>query len=178
MTSQTEYLFVAKPSVRRAYFFAFLYAGLVLYGRMSTNLNPIFNRYWLSALVLLLAVLFVVHLRRLCTSYVITSDEVWVRKGILARRFVVVPQARISDAFANQSFLERILGLATLQIDCPGGPAKEIVFQRITVTEARTAGEILRAKRRESDPANRDVKAEPKAERKTDRSVEAESNVA
>jgi uncharacterized membrane protein YdbT with pleckstrin-like domain len=160
-TQKPELVFFARPSLRRAYLIALVYAGLVLLGRFKTNLDPRLDPVWLGALVLLFAALGLAVLRRLCTSYAITTEEISVKSGILARKMVVVPLSRVTNALANQSFVERLLGLVTLQIDCAGGNAKEVNFQRITASEARSAGEILRELRNEAEGKNM---TEPKTE--------------
>ncbi|RIL10653.1 MAG: hypothetical protein DCC75_03900 [Proteobacteria bacterium] len=147
MASQQELLFHAKPSLRRAYFFAFIYAAAVLYGRMATKLDPRLNQVWWICFGLLFAALFWAMLKRWTTSYMITNEEVQSAGGILARRLVVVPLARVTNAVANQSFLERILGIVNLQIDSAGGNAKEMIFARIIKPAGEEAARILRERR-------------------------------
>lgn len=147
MDTGSKINFLSRPSLRRAFFFALLYAGAVLYGRIITDFDPELNRYWLMTMVLLLAILGIVLLRRACTSYIITDEEVQVKSGIIARHYAVVPVARVTNAYLRQSMLDRLLFIANLQIDCAGGDTREINFRRITTADAKEAGQILRALR-------------------------------
>lgn len=144
MSDEQEILFLAKPSLRRAFFYAFLFAALVVYGRFQTDLDPELNKVWLGCLGVMLVLLFIAMLFRWTTTYIITSDEVQRFSGILARRTVIVPLMRITNASANQTFLERILGLANVQIDSAGGDTTEMQFTRILKVEANEAARIVR----------------------------------
>ena len=142
--TQEKRLFTAKPSLRRAYFYAFLYAGAVAWARFKTDLNPDFNPLWWCALGLLVVLLVFAHLRRLSTLYVITDREIRVSSGILSRSVAVAPHGRLTNVAAHQSFLERCLGMANLAIDTAGGDGAEVSFQRITREAAEAAGGLLR----------------------------------
>ena len=144
MPDGQEIVFFAKPSLRRAFFYAFVFAATVLYGRMSTELDPQYNKVWLICIGVMLVLLFVAMLRRWTTSYIITSDEIQSFTGILSRQTVIVPLMRVTNAIANQTLLERILGLASLRIDSAGGDSKEMQFIRILKVEANEAARILR----------------------------------
>ena len=144
MPDGQEIVFFAKPSLRRAFFYALVFAATVLYGRMSTDLDPQYNKVWLICLGIMLVLLFAAMLKRWTTSYIITADEVQRFSGILSRQAVIVPLMRITNASANQSLLERILGLATLRIDSAGGDATEMEFVRILKIEAHEAARIVR----------------------------------
>ena len=146
-TELLEPVFFARPSLRRGYFYAFLYAGFVAYGRTKIDLSdvvigPGYDPIML-ALTLLLSLLALAHLNSWCTSYVITGQDVRATSGILARRMAVVPYKRITNVAARQSFLERLLGLANLYVDTAGSDRSEVIFQRITRSDARAAAAIL-----------------------------------
>ena len=144
--SDETVLFQAKPSLRRAYAIGFVYALLVCVGRFRTDLDPRLNPVWWGFFGILVVLLALAHLRSWCTSYVITATEVRVAAGVLSRRIDVVPYRRITNAAARQAPLERILGLANLEINTAGSSAAEACFQRITLEDARTAGAIIRRK--------------------------------
>ena len=152
MADPKEILFFARPTIRRAMFYAVVYAAAVLFGRIKTDLDPRFNPVWWSCFGILVALLFVVFLRRWTTTFIINREEVQWFSGILSRKAVIVPLERITNAQANQSFLDRILGIVTLQIDSPGGNAKEMVMKRILKSEAIAATEIVRELRGKAPP--------------------------
>lgn len=146
-TNKLDPIFYAKPSLRRAYFYAFLYAGVVAFARTKVDLRelqigPGYDPL-LVALGILLVLLALAQLRSWCTAYIITGQDVRAISGILARRMAVVPYKRITNVAARQSVLERILGLVNVYIDAAGGDFTEVVFRRITKTEAQQAGAII-----------------------------------
>ncbi len=143
-TNEPQLLFYARPSMRRALFFAMLYSGAVLYGRLKTDLDPRFNQVWWGCFGLLVILLCFAFLRRWTTTYAINSNEARCVSGILARQGVVAPLLSISNANVNQSFLERLLGLANLQLDTPGGSTREITFARILKSQALAAANVIR----------------------------------
>ena len=143
MTDQ-NIIFYTKPSLRRAYFFSFVFVGLLLYGRFQTGLDPRFDKVWYALFGVLLVLLAYAHLRRLCTGYIITNHDVQVKSGIIARQFCVVPYRRITNVAARQSVLDRILGLVDLYLDSAGSDVQEVSWKRVTVGDAREAGSILR----------------------------------
>lgn len=145
-----EILFSTRPSLRRAFCFALIYAGVVLYGRIQTELDPRFNPLWWVCFGLLALILVIAVLRKWTTTYIITEDEVLCRSGILTRHIVTVPLVRITNASARQSFLERLLGLVNLQIDCAGGDTSEITFARILTNHSTEAANLLRKMRKGS----------------------------
>lgn len=139
-----ESCFFAESSLHRAFFYDFLFAATVLNGRISTHLDSRYNQVWLACLGVMLALLFVAMLKLWTTTYIITADEVQRFSGILSRQVTILPLMRITNASANQTFLERLLGLATLRIDSAGGDTAEVEFVQILKVEASEAGRIIR----------------------------------
>jgi putative membrane protein len=64
--------------------------------------------------------------------------------GVLSRRLALAPYKRITNISAKQSFFERLLGLVTLNVDTAGGDMSEVVFRRITKSDAQAAEVFLR----------------------------------
>ncbi len=106
--------------------------------------NPVLEPMWFGLLTTLLMLLVYANIVRATTSYVITDNAIQSASGILARRSSIVPYRRVTNVAARQSFLERLLGLVTLYIDSAGSDVQEVSFRRMTTSEAREAGKIIR----------------------------------
>lgn len=133
-----------KPSLRRSYFFALIYACLVLYGRYATNLDRSFNQIWLIMLGVLIVLMALVFLRRATTDYIVNDTGVVSSWGIIARNTSAVAYDRITNAAARQTILDRILGISSVFFDTAGGPAPEVVFKRINSSDASQLISYLR----------------------------------
>ena len=75
------------------------------------------TRALLVAVVLGLINLFVVVMRWSRTFFVVTSQRVIFREGVLARRGVEIPLERVNNVNFAQSILERMLGAGDLLIE-------------------------------------------------------------
>jgi uncharacterized membrane protein YdbT with pleckstrin-like domain len=53
----------------------------------------------------------------ICTYFVLTSDRVMSRSGVLSKTGIEIPLERINTVFFHQSILERLLGLGDLEIE-------------------------------------------------------------
>jgi uncharacterized membrane protein YdbT with pleckstrin-like domain len=53
----------------------------------------------------------------ICTYFVLTSDRVMSRSGVLSKTGIEIPLERINTVFFHQSILERMLGLGDLEIE-------------------------------------------------------------
>jgi uncharacterized membrane protein YdbT with pleckstrin-like domain len=62
------------------------------------------------------------------TNFVVTSDRLILRSGVLAKRGIEIPLERVNTVFFNQSILERMLRLGDLLIESGG----EQGTQRVT----------------------------------------------
>lgn len=95
------------------------------------------------------------YIRWATTHFVLTSDRVIYRSGIIAKRGIEIPLERINTIFFNQSIFERILGLGDLEIESaskegsqrfddirkPDAVQNEI-YQQIEANEAKMADRI------------------------------------
>ena len=71
--------------------------------------------------VLLLVVLFVIPLLKWRTThFVVTSERVVMRSGVLGRQGRDIPLARINDVSFEHTFFERLLGCGTLVVESAG----------------------------------------------------------
>ena len=73
----------------------------------------------LFALLVLVALVYFlrVFLTWVSTDFVLTSDRVIYREGIIAKRGIEIPLERINTIFFEQRIFERLLGLGDLQIE-------------------------------------------------------------
>ena len=74
-----------------------------------------------SALIVFCLVWFGVrYLRWTTTNFVVTTDRVVYRHGVLAKHGIEIPLDKINTVFFNQSIFERMLGAGDLSIESAG----------------------------------------------------------
>jgi uncharacterized membrane protein YdbT with pleckstrin-like domain len=82
--------------------------------------------YAAIALILLSLVWFVVrYFKWVTTNFVVTSERVIFRVGVLAKRGIEIPLERINTVFFNQTIFERMLGAGDLAIESGGETGKQ-----------------------------------------------------
>jgi uncharacterized membrane protein YdbT with pleckstrin-like domain len=57
------------------------------------------------------------YIRWISTHFVLTSDRVIYRSGVIAKRGIEIPLERINTIFFHQRIFERMLGLGDLEIE-------------------------------------------------------------
>jgi uncharacterized membrane protein YdbT with pleckstrin-like domain len=74
---------------------------------------------WATALFLLAVVIWIVerYIRWVSTHFVLTSDRVIYRSGVIAKRGIEIPLERINTIFFHQRIFERMFGLGDLEIE-------------------------------------------------------------
>lgn len=74
---------------------------------------------WLSIILLVGSVVWVVirYMKWATTNFVITSDRVIYRSGVLAKSGIEIPLERVNTVHFNQSIFERITGAGDLMIE-------------------------------------------------------------
>ena len=82
-------------------------------------------------LVLLLEVI-VASIRRLATTYTITTKRLTIRFGLLSRDMHETRLERVQNVNSRQSVLERMLGIGTVDFDTAGGAEFDFAFRGIT----------------------------------------------
>jgi uncharacterized membrane protein YdbT with pleckstrin-like domain len=82
------------------------------------------------------------YLRWATTSFVLTTDRLVFRSGVLSKQGRELPLARVDDITFHQSLFERLLGAGDLTVES-GGDRGEHVFSRIP-RPARVQSEIWR----------------------------------
>ncbi|MBA2751639.1 MAG: PH domain-containing protein [Actinobacteria bacterium] len=100
----------------------------------------------LIAFVLLVAASFV---KRLATKYVITNRRLRIRRGIIARHVQEARLERVQNVNTNQSALERLLQVGTVDFDTAGSGDSEFAFVGVAQPEKVSAAvdEALREAR-------------------------------
>lgn len=83
----------------------------------------------LVGIVLLALMLAVGWLRRMTTRYTITTQRLYVRRGIIARHIDQTRIERVQDVSTNESVLERVLRIGNVDFDTAGGDHREDMFQ-------------------------------------------------
>jgi membrane protein YdbS with pleckstrin-like domain len=59
------------------------------------------------------------------TSFVLTSDRLIYRSGVVAKRGIEMPLERVNTVFSNQSVLDRLLGCGDLVIESAGEQGRQ-----------------------------------------------------
>ncbi|MEP1123519.1 MAG: PH domain-containing protein [Ilumatobacter sp.] len=83
---------------------------------------------WLSLVFLVLSVLWLIgrYMRWATTNFVITSDRLIFREGVVAKRGVEIPLERVNTVHFNQSVFERMLGAGDLIIESGGEDGQQL----------------------------------------------------
>jgi uncharacterized membrane protein YdbT with pleckstrin-like domain len=99
------------------------YLAQRLAGHHSTAKMVLF----LIALGLWIWLAVVPFLRWLFTNFVLTTDRLITRTGVLAKHSKEIPLERINDVTFNQSVLQRMVGAGTLVIESAGERGQETI---------------------------------------------------
>jgi uncharacterized membrane protein YdbT with pleckstrin-like domain len=86
--------------------------------------------------VLVFAVLFgitviVGYLRRIATTYTITSKRLHIKRGIIARKTQEARLERVQNVNTDQGVLARILQIGTVDFDTAGSDDSEFTFEGV-----------------------------------------------
>lgn len=96
-------------------------AGLVVTGQLEPSTGRNFLMYVITAAIVLSAVwLLQRFVKWRTTNFVITSDRVIFREGMIAKRGVEIPLGRVNNINFNQTIFERIIGAGDLLIESGG----------------------------------------------------------
>jgi uncharacterized membrane protein YdbT with pleckstrin-like domain len=117
--------FMAKPTVALT---GALLVGLVTLGLWLGEDGVLFVMIKVFvALGLLVAIGYFVHvyLKWINTNFVLTSDRLVFRQGVVAKKGIEIPLERINTVFFNQTVFERMLGAGDLSIESGGESGKE-----------------------------------------------------
>jgi uncharacterized membrane protein YdbT with pleckstrin-like domain len=100
-------------------------------------------------------VIVVGYVRRLSTTYTITNRRLHIKRGIVARRTQEARLERVQNVNTDQSVLERMLQVGTVDFDTAGGDDHDFKFAGVG-----EPGEVVQA----VDRAQREAAAEPEPE--------------
>jgi uncharacterized membrane protein YdbT with pleckstrin-like domain len=92
------------------------------------------------------------YLKRIATTYTITNRRLHIKRGIVARRTQEARLDRVQNVNTDQSALERILRVGTVDFDTAGGDDNEFKFDGVA-----DPSEVVQA----VDSAQRDAAADP-----------------
>ncbi len=85
----------------------------------------------------LLALLWLVgHIKRTATDYAVTTQRLYIRRGILSKRVQQTRIGRVQNVNTHQSLLERLLRVGTVDFDTAGTDDSEFRFAGISEPDA------------------------------------------
>jgi uncharacterized membrane protein YdbT with pleckstrin-like domain len=97
---------------------------LVVYGGDETVWDLL--KYLAIALIVGCLVWFGVRYAKwVTTNFVVTSDRLVYRSGVLAKKGIEIPLERVNTVFFNQTIFERMLGAGDLSIESGGETGKQ-----------------------------------------------------
>lgn len=85
----------------------------------------------LIVLIAGLALSALVYLRHAATGYVLTSEELYVKRGLVSRSVTNVRLERVQDTGFTQSWLQRLLGYGDVTVSTAGGGGVELRFEDV-----------------------------------------------
>jgi uncharacterized membrane protein YdbT with pleckstrin-like domain len=86
-------------------------------------------------IVVLAAVIVIGLIRRLATHYLVTTERLRIRRGILARRVQQTQLDRVQNVNTDQSFFERVLQIGTVDFDTAGTDDSDFTFRGIATPD-------------------------------------------
>ena len=150
-----EMVFEGHPSWRAVLTF---YVGGIAIVAVAAAIGALVSGVGLAVLLgaVVLALVIVVGLvKRQATRYVITSERLHIRHGILSKRTQETRIQRVQNVNTEQSFFERIMQVGTVDFDTAGTDDSEFRFVGVANPE-----EVVRA----VDKAQRAAAAEARAQ--------------
>jgi len=103
--------------------------------------------------VLVALVVLVGYLRRLGTSYAISDERLWIRRGLLARHTQETRLVRVQNVNTDQSLLQRMLRVGTVDFDTAGSDTPEADFAFRGVSDPAGVARTVDAAIRQSQQA-------------------------
>ncbi len=123
-----EIVFEGHPSWRSV--LAFYVGGLALVGA-AVAIGLIASGVGIAVLagaVVLALVVLVGLIKRMATRYVITTERLHIRRGVLARKTQETRVQRVQNVNTDQSLFERVMQVGTVDFDTAGSDDSEFRF--------------------------------------------------
>jgi uncharacterized membrane protein YdbT with pleckstrin-like domain len=105
----------------------------------------------LAALAVLVLAVLVGELKRVGTQYTITNQRLEIRRGLLSRKVQDARLERVQNFDINQSLLERLVGVGTIDFDTAGAGDSDFSFRGVSRPET-VAREIHEVQRQVAGP--------------------------
>jgi hypothetical protein len=103
--------------------------------------------------VLIALVLVVGFVRRMATTYMVSNQRLYIRRGILAKREQQTRIDRVQNVNTDQSLVERILRVGTVDFDTAGTDDSDFTLRRAVHPEPRGRGGRPRPARGRAGPS-------------------------
>jgi uncharacterized membrane protein YdbT with pleckstrin-like domain len=92
-------------------------------------------------------------LRRLGTRYAITTERLWIQRGLIARHTQETRLTRVQNVNTDQSAFQRMLGIGTVDFDTAGTDAPDSEFAFRGVGDPAQVARMVDQAIRQSQPA-------------------------
>jgi uncharacterized membrane protein YdbT with pleckstrin-like domain len=92
-------------------------------------------------------------LRRIATRYAITTERLWIQRGLVARHTQETRLSRVQNVNTDQSMLQRMLQIGTVDFDTAGTDAPDANFAFRGVAEPSRVARMVDEAIRQSQPA-------------------------
>ena len=105
------------------------------------------GEFWMLVAVTILTIVLTIPsiiLRYLYFTFYVTHDEVVIDSGVFSKRSRNIPIERIQNVEMRQNFLQRIFGIAQVQLETAGGDNTEGVFEFISIQDAEALRLLIR----------------------------------
>jgi uncharacterized membrane protein YdbT with pleckstrin-like domain len=106
-----------------------------------------------AGIALLLVVLVVGYVKRLFTTYTISNHRLHIRRGIVSREEQQTQISRVQNVNTDQSVLQRLLQIGTVDFDTAAGGDYDFKFAG--VADPREVVEAVHRAQREADAISR-----------------------
>ena len=132
-----QILYRGRPSPRSSVAFFLKWGALALFpGVLFTIISragggtglPLWQ-WWLITILLLLLVIIRDGIRRLAVNYTVTTERIHIRRGLLSRNEQSTDIDRVQNVNTRQTFLDRALGVGSVDFDTAGTNAADAAFQ-------------------------------------------------
>jgi uncharacterized membrane protein YdbT with pleckstrin-like domain len=98
------------------------------------------------AVVLIAAVVVVGYVRRMATTYMVSNQRLYIRRGILSKSVQQTRIDRVQNVNTNQTLMQRLLSVGTVDFDTAGTDDSEFRFIGLS-NPAKVVAAVDRAQR-------------------------------